>query len=154
TNGGDIGSVSQAININATTLTASAGGTGSVHLFDSATTDITLVDSGLVTNSAGNIYSLVAVNPGGTSTTTGGGAQISAPHISVVSLNGNVDVAVNSSVANSIDFQAVNGTVNLASNAVSVVTDLAGNGGSISLNASLINYAGSGSSPLTLSANA
>ncbi len=154
TAGGDIGSKSQPLNITATTLTASAANNASVYLYDSANTDINLVNSGVLSNSSGNVFSLVALNPSGTNTKSGGGAQINAPHIVVESLNGNLDVAVNSAIANSIDFKALNGNIALSNSSISVVPDSSGNGGSISLNSATLTYTGSGLSALVLSANA
>ena len=150
---GDIGTGSSPLRITATTLTANSS-LGSVYLLNQATADVNLVNSGLLVNGAGDIYSLVSSNIGGKNTVTAGGAQINAPHVIVESTFGNLSIAVNSSLANSIKFDAVNGNIDLASSTLSVIPDSSGNGGSISLAAATLTYTGSGLSPLTLNANA
>ena len=150
---GQIGAPNLSLNITATLLTANSSA-GSVYLYNTATTDITLINGLNFINGAADTFSLLAENPGGTKTLTFPGAMISAPHVEVTSLNGSIDVAVDSSIANSIKFQAPNGNIALSSSTLGVIPDANGNGGSIQLDAATLTYANSGLSALTLNANA
>jgi hypothetical protein len=144
---GGIGASGNSIITSATNLTANAGTTGNVFVSDSAATTATLSGA-----NSGNQYNLTMSSGGSIATIGAGKGSVNAQLIDLqtAASGGSITVASGDVLtAHTLSLNAQNGTLSLSSTSLDALTDVSGNGGSITLNGTTVN----GATPLTLSVN-